>query len=57
MKEDLIVKPPQNPQEILSRGRGFVKLEEENSHYWGSVKGCELCKETTRRMERDGSTM
>ena len=33
MKEDLTVKPPQNLEKILSRARGFVKLEEENSHY------------------------
>ena len=33
VKEDLTVKPPQNLEEILSRAREFVKLEEENSYY------------------------
>ena len=53
VKEDLAMKSPQNLEEILSRARGFVKLEEEKSHYWGNVKGRELRKETFRKMEKD----
>ena len=33
VKEDFIMKLPHNLEEILSRARGFMKLEEENSHY------------------------
>ena len=51
------MKSPQNLEEILSRARGFVKLEEENSHYWGNVKGRELRQETFGKMEKDRSTM
>ena len=30
-----------------------MKLEEENSHYWGNVaREIDSCKETIRRMER-----
>ena len=56
VKEDLLVEPPQNLKEILSRARGFVKLKEKNSHYWGNViKGRDSCKETIGSMERDRS--
>ena len=57
VKEDLAVKLPQNLKEILSRARGFVKLEEKNSHYWGNVKGRESQKETIGKMQRNRSTM
>ena len=56
VKEDITVKPPLKLEEILSWAKGFVKLEEENSHHWGNVsKGKDLCKETIKRMERNRS--
>ena len=33
VREDLTGKIQQNLEEILSQAKGFVKLEEENSHY------------------------
>ena len=55
VKEDLTVNPPQNLEKILSRARGFVKLEEDNSHFWGSMMRRESRKETSGRVEKDRS--
>ena len=53
VKEDLTVKPLENLEEILSWARGFVKLEEENSQYWGNIlRGRDLRKEIVEIMER-----
>ena len=49
-------KQPHNVEKILSRARGFMKLEG-NSHYWGNVTERKSRKETSRRVERDKSIM
>ena len=54
MKEDLTVKPIRNLEEILARAKGFLNLEEENAHHWGSAsRGRESRRETNKRMKRD----
>ena len=56
VKEDLTIKSSKNLKKILSQARGFMKLEEENSHYWGNVtRRRYLCKESIRRVERNRS--
>ena len=54
VKDNLTVKPSQNPEKILARARGFVKLEEEDVHHQGNVlSGRTTRREDARRLDRD----